>query len=175
MIPDGVHLEEDELRQVTLYAAACARRVLPVFEASHPHDPRPRDAIVEAEAFAAGKKRTAALRKAAWSAYTAAREAQEAPAANAAHAASHAAAAAFLHPLATPHQVKHVLGAAVHQALARELDAGNDTSVGREHLGWAAHLASPAVRSVLCRLPSPRRGRGRFSELLSDLDAELRR
>jgi hypothetical protein len=172
VIPDGMHLEEDELRQVTLYAAACARRVLPVFEAIHPHDPRPRDAIAAAEAFAAGNKRTAALRSAAWSAYTAAREVEEAPAANAAHAASHAAAAAFLHPVASPHQVKHVLGAAVHQALALELDAGN---VGHEHLGWAARLASPAVRSVLSRLPSPRCGRGRFGELLSELDAELRK
>ena len=170
-----MHLEEDELRQVTLYAATCARRALPVFEAAHPDDPRPRDAIAAAEAFAAGRKRTATLRAAAWSAYTAAREAEEAPAANAAHAASHAAAAAFLHPLATPHQVKHVLGAAVHQALALELDAGNDSDVGRAHLDWAATHASPAVRRVLCRLPSPHRGRGRFGELLHDLDAELRR
>lgn len=170
-----MHLEEDELRQVTLYAATCARRVLPVFEAAHPDDPRPRDAIAAAEAFAAGGKRTAALRAAAWSAYTAARETEEAPAANAAYAASHAAAAAFLHPLATPHQVKHVLGAAVHQALAHELDAANNSDAGRESLDWAATLASPAVRRVLCRLPSLRRGRGRFGELLHDLDTELRR
>ncbi len=165
-----MHLEEDELRQVTLYAATCARRVLPVFEASHAADPRPRDAIAAADAFASGGKRTAALRKAAWSAYTAAHEVPEAPAANAAHAASHAAAAAFLHPLATPHQVKHVLGAAVHQALAL-----NDSGAGREPLDWAASHASQAVRSVLRRFPSPRRGRSRFSELLHDLDAELRR
>ena len=175
VIPDRMHLEEDELRQVAHYAASCARRALPVFEAARPDDPRPHDAIVAAEAFAAGKKRTAALRKAAWSAYTAAREVEEAPAASAAHAASHAAAAAFLHPLATPHQVKHVLGAAVHQALALELDVGNDTSVGREHLGWAASFASPTVRRVLHRFPSPRRGRSRFALLLSALDAELRR
>ena len=173
-----MHLDEDELRQVALYAAACARRALPVFEAAHPHDPRPRDAIAAAEAFAAGGKRTAALRKAAWSAYAAARDAAEAPAANAAHAASHAAAAAFLHPRATPHQVKHVLGAAVHQALALAPDAGNDSDVGsdagRAPLDRAATLASPAVRRVLHRFPSPRRGRTRFGELLSDLDAALR-
>lgn len=169
-----MHLEEDELRQVALYAAACARRALPVFEAAHPDDPRPRDAIAAAEAFAAGGRRTAALRKAAWSAYAAARDAAEAPAANAAHAASHAAAAAFLHPRATPHQVKHVLGAAVHQALALAPDAANDSDVGRDPLDRAATLASPAVRRVLHRFPSPRRGRTRFGELLSDLDAALR-
>lgn len=32
----------------------------------------------------------------------------------------------------------------------------------------------PGSRSVLQRLPPPRRGRGRFSELLSELDTELR-
>ena len=167
-------LEEDELRQVTLYAALCARRVLPVFEAAHPQDHRPRQAIAEAEIFAAGNRRTASLRKTAWAAYAAAREAKEAPAANAAHAASHAAAAAYLHPIATPHQVKHVLGAAVHQALVFELEAGNDEDVGREQLGWAAGLVSATVRGVLLRLPPPRRGRGRFGQLLSDLDTQLR-
>lgn len=173
-----MHLDEDELRQVALYAAACARRALPVFEAAHPHDPRPRDAIAAAEAFAAGGTRTAALRRAAWSAYAAARDAAQAPAANAAYAACHAAAAAFLHPRATPHQVKHVLGAAVHQALALAPDAGNESDVGRDAgrdpLDRAATLASPAVRRVLHRFPSPRRGRTRFGELLSDLDAALR-
>lgn len=169
-----IQLGEDELREIARFAATCARRVLPIFEAAYPDDHRPRDAIAEAEAFAAGDKRTATLRARAWAAYAAARESKDAAAANAAHAASHAAAAAYLHPLATPHQVKHVLGAAAHQALALELEAGNEVSVGREQLGWAANQASPAVRSVLRRLPPPPRGRGRFSELLNQLDAELR-
>lgn len=68
-----------------------------------------------------------------------------------------------------------MLGAAVHQALALELEAGNDTDVGNERLRWAANLASPAVRSVLRRLPSPIQDRGRFGELLNELDTELRR
>jgi hypothetical protein len=169
-----IQLEDSELRQITLYAATCARRVLPVFEAACPNDPRPRDAIAEAEAFGAGKRRTATLRTAAWAAYAAAREVKEAPAANAAHAASHAAAAAFLHPIASPHQVRHVLGAAVHQALSLELAAGNGKIVGCEQISWAADLAAPVVRSVLRRMPPPHRGRGRFSELLNELDAELR-
>jgi hypothetical protein len=174
-----MRLEEEELRQVTLYAATCARQVLPVFEASHPLDPRPREAIAEAEAFAAGKRRTATLRAAAWAAYAAAREVDEGPAAHAAYAASHAAAAAYLHPIASPHQVKHILGAAIHQALAVELGARNDRDAGSEQpssepLRWAARLATSTVRNVLRRFPPPRRGRGRFSELLSDLDAALR-
>lgn len=167
-------LGEDELRQVTLYAATCARRVLPLFEAARPEDRRPRDAVAEAEAFAAGGRRRATLRASAWAAYAAARDAEGAAATNAALAASHAAAAAYLHPIATPHQVKHVLGAAVRQALALEIDAGDDGAVGGRQLGWAASLASPAVRTVLRRLPPPPPGRGRFGELLRELDAELR-
>ncbi|HST58103.1 MAG TPA: hypothetical protein VLK84_05440 [Longimicrobium sp.] len=166
-------LGADELRQVARFAAACARRVLPVFEAAHPADARPRDAIAEAEAFGAGGRRTAALRTRGWAAYAAAREAEDAPAANAAYAASHAAGAAYLHPIASPHQLKHVLGAAVHQALALELQAG-EPGAGSDQLRWAASLASPEVRSVLRRIPPLPRGRGRFSELLAELDAALR-
>lgn len=169
-----IPLAEDELRQVTRFAAACARRVLPLFEAAHPDDPRPRDAIAEAEAFGAGGRRTAALRTRSWAAFAAAREATGAAAANSAYAASHAAGAAYLHPIASPHQVKHVLGAAVHQALALELKAGNDAGVGGEQLRWAARLASPEVRAVLRRIPPLPRGRGRFGELLGELDAALR-
>jgi hypothetical protein len=167
----GIPIGDDELRQITLYAATCARRVLPVFGATHPNDPRPRRAVAEAEAFAAGKRRTAILRTTAWAAYAAARELKGAPAA---HAASHAAASAYLHPIASPHQVKHVLGAAVHQALAFEREAGNDMGVGGAHLSWAATLAPQAVRDILRRLPPPPRGPGRFSELLNELDAGLR-
>lgn len=167
-------LELDELRAVTRYAAACARRVEPLFAAIHPNDRRPLEAIAEAEAFGAGGPRTNALRRTAWAAYAAARETNEAPASHAAHAASNAAAAAYLHPVATSHQVKHVLGAAVHQALALELDAGNDPEVGGQQLRWAASLTTPAVLSVLRRLPPARRERGQLGELLSALDADLR-
>jgi len=45
VIPDGMHLEEDESRQVALYAATCVRRALPVFEVARPDDPRPRDVL----------------------------------------------------------------------------------------------------------------------------------
>lgn len=163
-----------DLRQVTLFATICARRVLPVFAAARPDDPRPRDAIVAAEAFAAGNQRTAVLRASAWAARAAAREVEGNAAAHAAYAASHAAAAAYLHPIASPHQVKHILGAAVHQALVFEMEAGDDPATGAEHLTWAAQRASPAVRGILQRFPSPRRSRTRFGERLNELDAALR-
>lgn len=169
-----ISLTEDELRAVAAYTAICARCVLPLFESIDPDDARPREAIVAAEAFAAGGRRTAMLRATAWAAYAAAREAESATAANAAYAASHAAAAAYLHPLADAHQVKHILGAAAHQALALELDASGDRDVGEARVRWAADLASNSVCSVLLRFPPADRGSGRFNELLCRLDAQLR-
>jgi hypothetical protein len=170
-----MQLSADDLRQITLYAAKCARQALSIFEAQYPTDHRPREAIEGAEAFAQGNKRTAALRAQAWAAHAAAREAEDPAAVDAARAASHAAAAAYLHPRATPHQVKHVLGAAVHQARALELAAGSDEDVGLERLRWAMDHASPTVRDVLRRMPTAHAGRGRLGELLRELDAGLRR
>lgn len=170
-----VQLDDEDLRQVTLFAATCARSALPLFTASRPLDSRTAEAIAEAEAFAAGKRRTATLRAAAWSAHAAARDLNDGPAAHAAYAASHAAAAAFLHPVASTHQVKHILGAAVHQAIAFELETPENEVVGAQQLHWAANLATSSVRDVLRRFPRPRPGRGRFAELLAQLDAQLRR
>jgi hypothetical protein len=53
-----------------------------------------RGTIAKAEAFGAGKGRTAILRKAAWAAFAVARELKEAPAV---HVASHTVASAYLH------------------------------------------------------------------------------
>lgn len=143
---DKIELSEHELREIAGYAARCARRTLPLFEQSLPADPRPREAVEAAEAFAGGGRRTGALRQSAWAAYRAAQDAAAPPsaaapaqaaspaAADAARAASHAAAAAYLHPLANAHQVKHVLGAAAHAARAEELAAG-DSPAGEARSG----------------------------------------
>ncbi|MGW6691100.1 putative immunity protein [Streptomyces sp. NPDC054961] len=180
---DTIELSEDELREIAGYAARCARRVLPFFERDRPADTRPRDALDAADAFAAGGRRTQALRRCAWAAYKAAQEAvapaspasgarAPSPAAiDAARAASHAAAAGYLHPKASAHQVKHVLGAAAHAARAEEL-AGAGTGAGT--LEWARHHAPPAVTAVLGRLPAAPPGGGRVGELIRDLDAGLR-
>lgn len=170
----AMHLGEDELREITLYAAKCARQALSIFEARYPGDRRPREAIEGAEAFGHGARRTALLRSQAWAAHAAAREAQDPAAADAARAASLAAAAAYLHPKATPHQVRHILGPAAHQALALEIAAGRDETVGNEQLRWALSRATPAVRDVLRRMPSAPAGRGRMGDFLRELDTKLR-
>ena len=41
-------------RTARLFAADCAEHVLPIYEAAHPSDTRPRDAIVAAHAYARG-------------------------------------------------------------------------------------------------------------------------
>lgn len=172
--PDEIELTEYELRDIAGYAADGARRVLALFEETHPADPRPRAAIEAADAFAAGGRRTGALRQSAWAAYRAAQQAASPAAVDAARAASHAAAAAYLHPKASAHQVKHILGAAAHAARAEELACAADPRVTAGTLDWAREHAPTAVTAVLGRLPAAPPGGGRVGEILRDLDAALR-
>jgi immunity protein 5 of polymorphic toxin system len=167
-------LSMPDLREVTGYAAASAQEVLELFESAHPSDSRPRAAITAAWTFTRGGNRGKALRDTAWAALRAAREAGTAAAGDAARAAMCAASAAYLHPLADAHQVKHILGAAAHAARAAELVAGDDRDVGVEHLERARRRATPAVVDVLSRYPAAPPGGGRVGELLRDLDEALR-
>jgi hypothetical protein len=86
----------------------------------------------------------------------------------------YAASAAYLHPLADAHQVKHILGAAAHAARAAELIAGDDREVGDEHIERARRRATPAVIDALKRYPLAPPGGSRAGELLRDLDEALR-
>lgn len=163
-----------DLREVTRYAAESAQQALEIFERAHPADTRPRDAIDAAWAFARGGKRGKTLRDTAWAAQKAARDADTPAAGDAARAAMCAASAAYLHPLADAHQVKHILGAAAHAARAAELIAGDDREVGAEHIEQARQRATPALVDVLRRYPVAPPGGGRVGELLRALDAALR-
>ncbi len=167
-------LSTEELREVTGCAAADAQEILEVFERAHPADSRPRDAVEAAEAFARGGERGKALRDTAWAALRAARDAGTTAAGHAARAAMAAASAAYLHPLADAHQVKHVLGAAAHAARAAELAAGGDRDVGAEHVERTRRRVTPVVVGVLSRYPAAPPGGGRVGELLRDLDEALR-
>jgi hypothetical protein len=163
-----------DLRGVAGYAAESAQDALEIFERAHPSDSRPRDAIDAAWTFARGGKRGKTLRDTAWAAHKAARDADTAAAGDAARAAMCAASAAYLHPLADAHQVKHILGAAAHAARAAELLAGDDRDVGAAHLEQARRRATPVVVDVLSRYSAALPGGGRVGELLRDLDAALR-
>src|ERR671933_1399263 len=167
-------LSNQELREVTSYAAESAQEVLEIFERAHPADSRPRDAVEAAWTFARGGERGKSLRDTAWAAQKAAQDADTAAASAAARAAMCAASAAYLHPLADAHQVKHILGAAAHAARAAELLAGADRDVGADHIERARRRATPVLVDVLSRYPAAPPGGGRVGELLRDLDAALR-
>lgn len=172
-----IELSTAELREITGYAVACAEPALAIFERERPDDRRPRAAIDAAQAFAKGAERTKAIRDAAWAAhraYQAARDTGRVAAGEAARAAVAAASAAYLHPLAKATQVLHILGPAAHAALAFELDAGDDRTVGAGYIEKAREMARPTVSSVLARYPKAPSGRGRAGELMRALDASLR-
>jgi hypothetical protein len=170
----SIVLSMQDRRAVTRYAAESAQEVLEIFERAHPADSRPRDAVDAAWTFARGGKRGKTLRDTAWAAHKAARDGDTAAAGEAARAAMCAASAAYLHPLADAHQVKHILGAAAHAARAAELGAGDDRAIGARHIEHARRRATPAVVDVLKRYPAAPPGGGRVGELLLALDEAIR-
>jgi len=167
----AVELSERELRILGAWAADCAERTLPIFEAAAPGDTRPRDAIAGIRAFARGGKRDAKLRAVAWGALKAARDVGNAAAASA-RAAGLAAGTAYLHPIATVHQTKHIHGPATYAARARQLARGN----GDEEIEHAIATVPPEVRTLLRRYPARAAGsKGALDALLYRLDVGLRR
>jgi hypothetical protein len=173
--PSSPLLNNEDLRHIALWAADCAERSLPVFEAKAPNDTRPREAITAIRAFARSGKRTAYLRKVAWAALAAAREVDDPAAAAAARAACTAAASAYTHPIATPHQVNHVLSPAAYGAHATALRAADEASVSEAEVRWAIEQASPAVRQVVQRMPGRAPSKSRLGTLFYQLDTGLRR
>lgn len=167
-------LSMQDLREVTGYAAESAQEVLEIFERACPGDSHPRGGDCGAWTFARGGKRGKTLRDTAWAALSAARDADTAAAGDAAPAAMSAVSAAYLHPLAKAHQIKHILEAAAHAARAAELIAGDDRAVGAERMERALRRATPAVVDVLKCYPTAPPGGGRVRELLRDLDEALR-
>jgi hypothetical protein len=170
----NIPLSLDELRIIGLWAAICAERMLPLFEAKVPADTRPRDAIEGIREFARGGKRTAKLRSLALSALAAAREVEDPAATAAARAAGLAASSAYTHPLATLDNAKHILGPAVYAALARELASDDNPAAGEEEIRWAVDHAPSAVLEVIRRMPPRDPGRSRLDALYYQLDSALR-
>ncbi|MBX9400590.1 hypothetical protein K4L06_04640 [Lysobacter sp. BMK333-48F3] len=167
-------LDLDDLRQIARWGADCAQRALPLFEAAVPGDARPRAAIAAAREFAAGERRTARLRSLSWAAHVAAREAGDPVAQAAARAASLAAAAAYTHPIASAHQLNHILGPAAYAAQAQALAAGADAAALDAALGWAIEQVPERVREAVRRLPAPAPAQGARAVLIHRLDAALR-
>src|SRR5512141_1980175 len=94
--PGRMTLSDEDRRRVGIWAADCAERVLPLFEAKAASDARPREAIEGVRAFAREEMRKGPLRSLALAALAAAREVEDPSATAAARAAGYAAATAFM-------------------------------------------------------------------------------
>jgi bacterioferritin-associated ferredoxin len=169
-----VSVSDEDRRVLTRWAADCAERALPIFEAAARSDPRPREAIDRAREYTDSGSRTEHLRSVAWAALAAARDVGDAAAEAAARAAGYAAAAPFMHALASPHQTRHALSPAAYAAWACELATGHGDGVGDREIRRAAEHAPSAVRDLVRRMPVCGPGRSRANELERQLDAALR-
>ena len=169
-----ITLSLDMLRALGGWAADCAERALPVYEARPNADDRPRAAIAGIRVFANGERRTAQLRSLALAAMAAAREIGDPAAAAAARAAGLAASSAYTHPLADVQQTKHIVGPGAYAALALELEHGSDSSIGAGEIQWALAHVPPEVGEILRQMPARQAGKSRLDGLMYELDAGIR-
>ena len=137
-------LSEADRRILAVWAADCAERVLPLFEADVPDDGRPRDAIERARAFGSGELSAAGEIRRRFLAFRAAGTAATPAGAAAARAAAQAAAVA--------HMGAHALGAGAYAVKAAALADAGLSAVGAE-LQWQVAGLSPQTRSALRLLP----------------------
>jgi hypothetical protein len=135
-------LGERERRVVAAWAADCAERVLPLFEAEAPGDDRPRDAIARARAFSRGELDAASeIRRR----FVAGRAA-----ASVASAAAVAAARSCAQASGVAHMGAHALGAAAYAVKA--VTISQPMNVDAE-LDWQLRKTTAEVRDALRLLP----------------------
>lgn len=137
----GVLTDEDH-HLLAVWAAHCARHVLPYFEAARPDDDRPRRAIEAAHAWARGEITVKRARMAAGASNAAAREAAGA-ARLAALSAGQAAAAA--------HVAAHELGAAAYAIRAVVAASPEDAKErrGRGERQWQRDQLPEKIRALV--------------------------
>ena len=138
------------------WAADCAERVLPLFEAAYPEDDRPRSAIETGRTWVrTGVFRMAEIRGASLAAHAAARDAEEGSAAQyAARAAGQA--------VATAHVPQHAYGAAYYAlkavAAANPANVAVNAALERE---WQAERLPEGLREeIMGRIVVLERGGG---------------
>lgn len=134
----GGTLTDADHQLLAPWAATCAEHVLPLFEAEHPDDPRPRRAIEMARAWVRGEFGMWETRSSAGKANAAARELVGAPR-FAAFSAAQAAAVA--------HVAAHELGAAAYAIKA--VRAAEDEEAGRCECQWQREQLPSAIRELV--------------------------
>ena len=138
-------LSEVDRRTVAGWAADCAERVLPLFEAEAPDDDRPRDAIERARAFSRGELRAADEIRRRFVAGRAATAVSSPAAVAAARAAAQASGVA--------HMGAHALGAAAYAAKAVGLEVPDRAGAVDDEVRWQLQHMTAATRAALRRLP----------------------
>lgn len=105
---------EEDRCELIVWAVACCERLLPLFAAAAPADPRPREALDGALAFARGELRIGAARKLSAACHAAARTAPDRPSVAVARMCGHAAAVAHMgsHARGIPYYARKALPAA---------------------------------------------------------------
>ena len=138
----GGTLTDSDHRLLALWAACCAEHVLDLFESARPADPRPRQAIEQARAWAHGAITMSQARTAAGHANAAARDLSGA-ARHAAYAAGQAAAVA--------HVAAHELGAAAYaiKAVRAAAPQGAGERAGRRECRWQRDQLPEAIRKLV--------------------------
>ncbi|MFF1574221.1 putative immunity protein [Leifsonia sp. NPDC058292] len=134
-----------ERRLVAAWAAACAERVLPIFEAEAAADERPRDAIARARAFSRGDLDADGEIRRRFVAGRAAHSASSPAGKAAARAAAQAAGVA--------HMGAHALGAAAYAARAADLGHPEDQDALIREVRWQLRQLTSPAREALNRLP----------------------
>ena len=138
----GGILTDSDHHLLAQWAAACAEHVLDRFESAQPADPRPRQAIEMARAWARGDITMSQARAAGGHAMGAARDLRGA-ARHAAYAAGQAAVVA--------HVAAHELGAAAYAIRAARAAAPEGTceSAGQRECWWQRDQLPEAIRALV--------------------------
>lgn len=138
-------LDDADRRLVALWAADCAERVLPLFEAEAPNDDRARDGIERTRAYGRGELDAAGEIKRRFDAGRSAQSVKSPAAVAAARAAGQASGVA--------HMGAHALGAAAYAAKAASLAAADAERGRSDEVRWQLEHMTPDVRSALADLP----------------------
>lgn len=141
-MPSPQALSEADRRLVAAWAADCAERALPLFEAEAPDDDRPRDGITRARAFARGELDAAGEIRRRFFAGRATGSVTSPSAVAAARAAGQASGVA--------HMGAHALGAAAYAVRAAELAS---PGTGATEIAWQLDQLDEPAAAALRRLP----------------------
>jgi len=139
-------------KQLAIWAADCAERVLHFFEAQFPTDDRPHKALETGrEWVSTGEFKMATIRGASLSAHAAARGAQE-------NSAARFAARAAGQAVAVAHVAQHAYGAALYalKAIAASDQLNAEKLDAEEYLWQTNHLPKP-LSSIMKRITYEKR------------------